>query len=80
VDEPLREATLLADRLFLLEPVDQIDDVEEAGAAMSLDRLNRQRQPEMAFAGAGRTSNILPINILPKSAFNTAFTRAMGNG
>ena len=35
------------------EPIDEVDDVEEARASMGLDRLNRQRQPEMALAGAG---------------------------
>jgi hypothetical protein len=45
-----------------------------------LDQCVTERADEVAFAGTGRTSNILPINILLKSAFNTAFTRAMGNG
>jgi len=35
---------------------------------------------QMRLAGARRTNNILPINILPKSPSNTAFTRAMANG
>jgi hypothetical protein len=31
--------------------------------------------PDVTLADTGQTSNILPINILPKSPFNTAFTR-----
>jgi hypothetical protein len=60
--ESLREATLLASRLLLFEPVHQIDDAEEAHAPIGLDRLNRQRQAEMAFAGAAWEVMIPPTS------------------
>jgi hypothetical protein len=41
-----------------------------------VDGKQGQRFGGVALAGAARTSNILPINILPKSRSITAFTRA----
>lgn len=42
----------------------------------AVDDEQGQRFGGVTLAGAGRTSNILPINILPKSRSITAFTRA----
>lgn len=39
----------------------------------------RQGNRQMRLADTGQASNILPINILPKSRSITAFTRAMGS-
>ena len=78
-DDGLHELSLGKQR-SLYEMVKQfigfgIDDTQLGAHRRISDRFR-----DVTLAGAGRTNNILPINILPKSPSNTAFTRAMANG
>lgn len=59
--------------------MDQGGSRDEQDAVIPLAGRQPQGQRRVGLAGAGQASNILPIDILPKSRSITAFARAMGS-
>jgi hypothetical protein len=75
--ETVGEAALVSVAGFAVEPVDQVDDVEEATAGAAPDGGAGDADSEMGFAGAGRSSVILPGVRRPRFGFSIRFIRAV---
>jgi len=70
------ETALAAGTGFGFQSVDQIDDIVEAAARTTTNTGPSDGNGEMAFAGAGRSRDILPGIRTPKAGSSTPFIRA----
>ena len=73
------QASLPASPAFGLEPVDQIDGVEEPAARSTTNAAARDRDRQMRLARAGRTSVILPGVWCARSGFDIRSIREAVN-
>ena len=73
--EIIGEASLAAGPSFGLEPVDEIDGVEETAARSGADAAARDRDRQMRLARAGRDSDMAPGFWRAKRRSTTPFTR-----
>jgi hypothetical protein len=73
------KAALAAGAGLAVEPVDQVDDVEEAAAGAAPDAGPRDADRQMGLARARRSSDILPSIKKTKRSSATAFIHAMAN-